>query len=29
MTVYMIYRGEKVVKVVSKIAGVTFVHEFT
>jgi len=29
MTVYLIYRGEKVVEVVRKIARVKFVHDFT
>jgi len=29
MTVYLIYRGEKVVEVVTKIARVKFVHDFT
>ena len=28
MTVYLIYRGEKVVEVVRKIARVKFVHDF-
>ena len=29
MTVYLIYRGEKVVEVARKIARVKFVHDFT
>ena len=29
MTVYLIYRGEKVVEVVRKVARVKFVHDFT
>ena len=29
MTVYLIYRGEKVVEVARKIARVIFVHDFT
>jgi len=29
MTVYLIYRGEKVVEVVRKITRVKFVHDFT
>ena len=29
MTVYLIYRGGKVVEVVRKIAGLKFVHDFT
>jgi len=29
MTVYLIYRGEKVVEVVRKIARVKFMHDFT